>query len=546
MIVKIIRGSGFRGALDYVYGKPGAAVIGGNMSGKDARELAHEFGAVRQLRPDIGKPVWHTSLSLPPGERPTNEQWETMAEEFMQGMGFNKATPYVIARHNDTAHDHIHIVASRVDLAGGVYHGGWEVRQAIKVTQNLEQAHGLTQTLGMPEGGKDKAPLTAGEFKKAVRTGTEPPKARLQRVIDEAMKDRPSAGEFAERLRAQGIEVRANIASTGKMNGFSFSVGGVAFKGVDLGKKYTWKGLQEGGMTYDADRDGKKLVHSGPAIREDRTATSGLGGPTAGSSNSDRQGNNAGATGKAAEGGVKLAGGRSYGNPNANLNWSALINNANNKAGKGADKGAGVSGMGSNVMAKSHAAGKSGYAGDLAAAVTGLKQAVQEGNPWPMLKIAMQAGLREIGQAWQEGWKEGARKPVKPDVKPIRNDEQKEAKKQKPAERPVEPIRAERETAEQEKARYDKFFWPVRQPQEQPAQPAQATGPRPYMVDFDFKAGKHAAFDMSDPLNSKRQDWGKGAIQVTAKDAAAAIKAVGIAQGWIVEPKQARGRGSRP
>ncbi|WP_373870450.1 hypothetical protein, partial [Aeromonas caviae] len=24
---------------------------------------------MRQLRPDIGKPVWHCSLSLPPGER---------------------------------------------------------------------------------------------------------------------------------------------------------------------------------------------------------------------------------------------------------------------------------------------------------------------------------------------------------------------------------------------------------------------------------------------------------------------------------------------
>ncbi|WP_373870448.1 relaxase/mobilization nuclease domain-containing protein, partial [Aeromonas caviae] len=37
--------------------------------GSDPRELSREFSAVRQLRPDIGKPVWHCSLSLPPGEQ---------------------------------------------------------------------------------------------------------------------------------------------------------------------------------------------------------------------------------------------------------------------------------------------------------------------------------------------------------------------------------------------------------------------------------------------------------------------------------------------
>ena len=71
---RIKRGTGFRGALDYVFGRDAAhkeepgELIGGNMSGTDVRQLAREFAAVRALRPDIGKPVWHNALRLPEGE----------------------------------------------------------------------------------------------------------------------------------------------------------------------------------------------------------------------------------------------------------------------------------------------------------------------------------------------------------------------------------------------------------------------------------------------------------------------------------------------
>ncbi|WP_373870513.1 relaxase/mobilization nuclease domain-containing protein, partial [Aeromonas caviae] len=41
----------------------------------------------RNWRTDIGKPVWHCSLSLPPGERLSAEKWEAVTADFMQRMG---------------------------------------------------------------------------------------------------------------------------------------------------------------------------------------------------------------------------------------------------------------------------------------------------------------------------------------------------------------------------------------------------------------------------------------------------------------------------
>lgn len=68
MIAKITRGAGFRGTLAYTLApehKP--EIVAGNMSGQDASSLAREFAAVRQLRPDVEKPVVHVSLSFDPG-----------------------------------------------------------------------------------------------------------------------------------------------------------------------------------------------------------------------------------------------------------------------------------------------------------------------------------------------------------------------------------------------------------------------------------------------------------------------------------------------
>lgn len=275
MKAKISRGSGFRGALDYIFDTGAGATntkkaerVGGNLSGLDPRALSREFAAVRELRPDVARPVWHCSLSLPPGDRLASEKWEGVARDFLSEMGFPESTPWVAVRHQDTDKDHIHIVASRVALDASVWLGQWEARRAIDATQALEQRHGLTLTPGLGDVRKEEKALTAGEINMAVRTGAEPPRQKLQRLVDAAMTGNPSAPEFADRLAAAGVSVRANIASTGRMNGFSFEVDGIPFKGSDLGKSYTWGGLQKRGLTYDENADRAGLERFRPAASD--------------------------------------------------------------------------------------------------------------------------------------------------------------------------------------------------------------------------------------------------------------------------------------
>lgn len=260
MKAKVERGGGFRGVLNYDLGKGGGnacEIIGGNMSGTDAQELAAEFALSREARPGVSRPVWHASLSLPEGEHIDADKWSEIVADFMEGMGLADHQ-HVVIRHHDTNLDHIHIVASRISLDGGLWHGKFDAKRAISLTQELEEKHGMIRTKGLDVPSRQKAP-TRQEVERSIRTDAPPPRLVLQQIVDAALSEPGSVFDFIDRIEAAGAVARANVATTGRMNGFSFEMNGVPFKGSDLGKSYTWKGLQERGLSYEQDRDGEAL-----------------------------------------------------------------------------------------------------------------------------------------------------------------------------------------------------------------------------------------------------------------------------------------------
>jgi len=258
---KVSRGGGFRGALNYVFdASKNAELVGGNMSG-DAAACSREFAAVRQLRPDIERPVWHCSLALPAGERLSAKKWDSVAADFMDRMGFPPGTLYTAIRHGDTEHDHIHIVASRISLDGRVWLGQWEARRAIEATQQLEREYGLALTPGLGDAQAERKHITRGEEGQTRRTGIMPDRMAAAAAIDEVLcGDGMTAPDFVQALAQRSIEAVPNVASTGKMNGFSFNFGGASFKGSDLGKDFTWSNLQKRGVEYDIQRDFEELA----------------------------------------------------------------------------------------------------------------------------------------------------------------------------------------------------------------------------------------------------------------------------------------------
>ncbi|EPL3466899.1 relaxase/mobilization nuclease domain-containing protein [Enterobacter ludwigii] len=249
-------GRSFKNRVDYIL-KDDHSFICSNMSAdkNNVSDLTDEFKAVSNFRQDIKKPVFHAFLSLPKNEHLTDQQWEEIAKDYLKEMNIDiEKHQYICVRHNDTDKEHIHIVANRIGLDGSVWHGQHSAFNTIAACERLEVKHGLTITDGLKGQKSDVSAPTKAEIEMALRTGEKAARLVLQASLQAAMTGKPDLETFVERLQAVGIEPRFNVASTGNVAGCSFSVGDVAFKGSQLGKKFSWNTIKSK-VKYDKNRD---------------------------------------------------------------------------------------------------------------------------------------------------------------------------------------------------------------------------------------------------------------------------------------------------
>lgn len=300
---KISRGKGFGGVLRYAaqgekkelgHGR----FLGGTMAGRDEKELGIEFRIGASHRPDVSKPVWHSSLRMPKNEDVSDQKWIEIGFRYMEKMGWElEKSQFCIWKHDDD--EHIHIIANRVLSDGKLFYGQNENLQSTRVIGELEHEFGLTVTKGvnvdergrvvMPERSSPKK----AELEKALRLEEKPPRMVLQAALDAAMVGRPTVTAFVEALEASGVEVYPNVASTGRVSGLAFGYGGLRFSGSELGARYKWGSLIKE-VSYDEARDGPELVRrrKAGAGRADHAAASGtdpaLANEDLGTSGSDR------------------------------------------------------------------------------------------------------------------------------------------------------------------------------------------------------------------------------------------------------------------
>lgn len=231
MIANITKGKRAAGALIYDFG-PGhreehvdARFIAGNVPGtrqQVARLIDHH---TRQG--ELTKPLWRCSLSLPDedGVLP-DAAWSQMAEQFINEMGFADC-PWVAVRHGD---DHIHLTVSRLAWDGTVASDQWDYARARKAADAIEAEHGLvaarSRFRAAGPGVRSGAELAA-----SVTRGQDRPEREQIRDLVRAARDAAAGGgrpQFEQLLTEAGVLFRANVASTGRMNGYSFSLPGWA------------------------------------------------------------------------------------------------------------------------------------------------------------------------------------------------------------------------------------------------------------------------------------------------------------------------------
>ena len=261
MIAKQIKGKSFRGVLNYLHEKEGSRLIAGNMGGKTPQTLSAEFAVSRQLNPRLAKAVYHSSLSLPKTEHLDDDTWSAIAEDYLAGMEFNDSQ-YVVYRHSDKDHDHIHIVASRIRITDGTtVNDSWDYVRSEKQIRELENKYELTPTVSSSP--KQQRGQTTGEMRLIERTGSESIRTKLIQIIDQQTIEPMAMPELVNRLKDRGINAKVSFTRTGKIRGISYKYDNVATSGTHLGKAYTFPGLQKyRQINYDHNLHHEELIEA--------------------------------------------------------------------------------------------------------------------------------------------------------------------------------------------------------------------------------------------------------------------------------------------
>jgi hypothetical protein len=198
-------------------------------------------------------PNWQDSrqtLSAAIGEHLTEDQWREIGHKYLKGMDLDN-NQFVMTRHTDTDHEHIHIIANRIQFNGDVTSDSNDYRRQEVIMREIERDYGLQSVAPSADAGR-RAP-TKGQIELEKRTGEIPARTQLQTIIDKATADKPPFLAFVNRLHSAEVSILPS-GKTGTPQGISFEIHGQAFKGSDLGKSYAWKQLQAR-IDYEPNRD---------------------------------------------------------------------------------------------------------------------------------------------------------------------------------------------------------------------------------------------------------------------------------------------------
>jgi len=305
LIVNQKKNASFRTTLEYVLGKEKSTVIDTNMGGETPRILAAEFAAARRLRPNLKRACGHIIISIPHRdadhsrgeyhEHLDSDQYVELAHRWLKGMEFLgeelSCSQYLIARHHDTRHEHIHIIASRIRMDGSVVSDSWDYRRSEVIVRQLEKEFNLEPTpcsnervaliateQGIETTVSDRRAPTRKQ--KHHHSGKLTVKQRLAALIDEACCDSPTVKQLIGRLQHQGVKVHPQFSTRGLFKeAIAFELDGVKVAGNKLGSAYSFPGLlRKRGVSYSKERDlpaleaaaaGKEVSLHAPSQRED-------------------------------------------------------------------------------------------------------------------------------------------------------------------------------------------------------------------------------------------------------------------------------------
>ncbi len=108
----------------------------------DIARMVENFNDFMPKTGKTKKPVLHISLNPHPDDRLSEQQYEILAREYLDKLGFGEQ-PYIIYKHMDIDRHHIHIVTVNVNEQGKRLNQDFLFRRSKRITTGLEEKYNL-------------------------------------------------------------------------------------------------------------------------------------------------------------------------------------------------------------------------------------------------------------------------------------------------------------------------------------------------------------------------------------------------------------------
>ncbi|SEA54250.1 Relaxase/Mobilisation nuclease domain-containing protein [Porphyromonadaceae bacterium NLAE-zl-C104] len=272
MMAKITKGSSFKGVIRYVIDEKKETRIlkSDGLRLKNLNTVIDGFVTQAGMIGRVSKPVGHISLdfSAQDKEKLSDKVMVKIAHDYMQRMGIT-GTQYIIARHFDKDHPHIHLVFNRVDNNGKTISDSNDRYRSEKICKELTHKYGLYYPTGK-------------ENVKHLRL-KEPDKSRYE--IYEALKTSVPRcrnwKELMQELDKAGIKTEFKYkGNTTTVEGVKFRKGEYTFNGSKVDRMFSYSKIEyqlkqnaRQSMQQDQAQSISATVHNGT-----ESIVSGLGG----------------------------------------------------------------------------------------------------------------------------------------------------------------------------------------------------------------------------------------------------------------------------
>mgnify|MGYP001020328838 CR=1 FL=1 len=232
MIGKIVKGTSFSGCVNYVLKEDKSRLLKAVGVYGSPEEIAEQFELQTLLNDKVKNTVGHISLSFSAedGDRIRDDDGLMLkiAHDYMKLMGIEN-TQFIIARHRDREHPHLHILFNRVDNDGRTVSDRNDRYRSERLCKELTVRHGLY--------------FASGKENVKEHRLREPDKTKYE--IFHALRDAvPRCRDWPEltaALRHEGIATEFRMrGGTSDVQGVVFARNGYPFNGSKIDRQFSF------------------------------------------------------------------------------------------------------------------------------------------------------------------------------------------------------------------------------------------------------------------------------------------------------------------